>query len=63
MPTWIENMVYKNVPRGAGISDKKCAAGGAGLCKIVQKVGALYPPHPVTHSMVRPALHVHVLIY
>ena len=36
----------KKFAPGAGISDKKMCRGGRGLCKIVQKVGALSPPHP-----------------
>ena len=37
---------FKKCAPGAGISDKKMCRGGRGLCKIVQKVGALSPPHP-----------------
>ena len=37
---------FEKCAPGAGISDKKMCRGGRGLCKIVQKVGALSPPHP-----------------
>ena len=42
---WAFRAPLKNVPRGAGINDKNVPR-GRGLCKIVQKVGALSPPHP-----------------
>ena len=43
---WALRGPLKNVPRGRGLVTKKMCRGGQGLCKLVQKVGALSPPHP-----------------